>query len=367
LRHPNDNAADFLGRIVPFVKGDGARNLNQISRDLKIPYQTLRFRMLNLKKDGISVLAVPDLDKLGLERVRVSFRLPASIKDLKPFFRSLHERAGLRCYARSLFTHMFDCEFAVPQGNFSELQTFLEELEASKLIQEIKMRSLLWKDVSMLKTRFYDYSKKEWDVDFSTLTDDPSFQSPERSEKEYFDYSDLLMIKELELDPWIKTVDLAKRVYLGVPDAAYHLNKHVFGKKLIKTFRLRWEGTKEAWLKHSIVSQTYYFQKLPGDSVRHAMSILRSFPFTWSTMMAEDGTMVAEVIIPLSQYPEGMQYISSRLRALDLSPTQILDKDWSCCSTFTIPYLLYDKNKSTWDFDSQQALESTLLMIKTPT
>lgn len=364
MRHPNDNAADFLSRIVPFVEADGARNLNQISRELTIPYQTLRFRMLNLKKDGIGVLAVPDVDRLGLERVRVFFKLAKSLKEIKSFFRTLHERAGLRSYSRSLFNHVFDCEFTVPQGNFSELQSFLEKLEGHKLVQNIKMRRLLWKDVLMLKTQFYDYSKKEWDVDFSTLSGDPSVQVPARSEKQNFDYSDLLMMKELELDPWIKTVDLAKKVQQGVPDAAYHLNRHVFGKKLIKTFRLRWEGTKEAWLKHSIVSQTYVFQDFPNDSVRHATSILRSLPFTWSNMMAEDGTMIAEVMFPLSKYPEGIQYISSRMRSLDLSPTLILEKDWSCCSTFTIPYLLYNKNRSAWEFNAENALDYTVQMIK---
>ena len=87
------------------------------------------------------------------------------------------------------------------------------------------------------------------------------------------------MIKELEMDSWIKTVKLAEKVGPHVGDAAYHLNKHIFGKNLIKSFRLRWDGTKEAWLKHSMIFKNYIFEGLSKEQIRHAMSILTSLPF----------------------------------------------------------------------------------------
>ena len=366
MRHPSDNAADFLSRIIPFVESDGARNLNQISRDLGIPYQTLRFRMMHLKDEGISVLALPDIEKLGLERVRVFFKLAPSMKDAKPFFKSLHETSGLRSYSRAMDSQIFDCEFAVPRGAFSELSTLLDQLEDLKIVRNQDLKKLLWKEVSMLKTEFYDYSKGEWDVDFSSLTGNPSaVETPAKAEAESIDYPDLIMIKELELDPWVKTVELAKKAGLAVGDAAYHLNRHVFGKRLIKSFKLRWEGTKEAWFKHSIIAKTYVFKEISNEDARHAMSILSSIPFVWSHMMTEDGTYMAETILPILQYSEATQYVSGQLRALDLTPSQTFEKDWSCLSTFTIPYTLYNKNRSLWEFNAENALEYVLQMIKT--
>jgi DNA-binding Lrp family transcriptional regulator len=359
LRRPSDNAGDFLERLVPFVEADGARNLNQISRELGIPYQTLRFRMTHLKDIGISVIAIPDIEKLGLERVRVFFKLFSSLKNPRPIFGALHEASGLRAYSRAIDTHRFDCEFAIPQGRYREFCEFLAKLEEMGLIKNLEVKRILWKEVFMLKTEFYDYSRGEWDADFSSLSGDPSsIEIPKKTSPENVDYSDLIMIKELEMNPWVKTVDLAKKSGLAIGDAAYHFNRHVLGKKLVKCFRLRWEGTREAWLKHSIISKNYVFEGISDEETRHTMSIFSSLPFVWSHMIMEDGTYMAETILPISQYPDAMQYISSQLRALDLAPTLTFEKDWSCLSTFTIPYMLYNQNRHNWEFRAQRALES---------
>ncbi|MHB8566050.1 MAG: hypothetical protein ACYC7D_15255 [Nitrososphaerales archaeon] len=367
MRALQDDPSEFLSRLLPYVDSDGARNLYAISRELSIPYQTLRHRMMRLKEQGITITPITDTEKLGLERVRVSFKLQPSAKDVRALFGGLHQSAGLRSYSRSMNNHLFDCEFTIPRGSVEELRRLLRKLEEMKLIQNVESMKLVWKDILMLKTRFYDYSRNEWDVDFSTLTGDPaSINVPETSDNAPapFDYTDLLMIKELQMDAWIKTVEIAKKIGMHSPDAAYHLNRHVFGRKLIKSFRLRWNGTKEAWLKHSIIVATYIFKEISDESTRHAMSVITSTPFTWSHMAGEDGTYMAEVAFPVSKFSENVQYISNQLRILDLTP-EILLKDWSCSSTYTIPYMLYDKERSAWNFDADNAIEYALHMIKT--
>jgi DNA-binding Lrp family transcriptional regulator len=366
LRHRNANAGDFLARVTSFVESDGARDFNLISRELKIPYQTLRNRMIHLKDQGLGILAIPDFDKLGLERVRVFFTLPPSTKDIRALMGGLHQSAGLKLYSRSIDSQVFDCEFAIPEGTLSELEELVRKLEELKTIQDASLNKIVWKDLPTLKTQFYDFPKGEWDVDFSTLAGDPSsVHIPDKKSSERIDYPDLMMVKELEQDPWVKNVDLCKKAGLSVGDAAYHLNKHVFGKNLIKSFRLRWDGTKEAWLKHSIIFKTYLFEEISSEEARHAMSVLTSVPFIWSHMMMEDGTYMAETILPLSHYAETTQYISSELRAVGLRPSVTFEKDWTCLSTFTIPYLLYNREASTWNFSADHALEYTLQMIKT--
>jgi DNA-binding Lrp family transcriptional regulator len=365
LRCPNDNASDFLLRILPFVESDGARNLNQISKELGIPYQTLRFRMIRLKDKGISVLAIPDIEKLGLEKVRVFFRLGFSIGDPKGFFRGLHETSGLRSYSRTLDSQIFDCEFAIPEGTFEELLKLLQNLETMKVLVRPQLRKLVWKQVSMLKTEFYDYSRGEWDVDFASLSGNPcSVESPTKSKRDNIDYSDLLMIKEIEQDPWVKIVELANKSRLTAGDAAYHFNRHVFGKRLIQSFKLTWAGTKQAWLKHSIISKTYVFKGVFEEGARHVMSIFSSIPFVWSHMMMEGGTYMVETILPISQYTETTQYVSSQLRSLGISPSHTFEKDWSCLSSFTIPYMLFNRNKGSWEFKADQALENIPQLVR---
>ncbi len=237
----------------------------------------------------------------------------------------------------------------------------LRGLEEMKLIENVKYSPVLWNDVFMMKTKYFDYESGEWDVDFSRLVGDPAVAIPKQSvENPKLDYNDLLIVKSLELDPWIKVVDLAKKVGLSVGDVSYHLNKHVFGKGLISCFRLRWLGTREAWSKHTIVMQTFVFEHLSDELTRHAMSIVTATPFSWNHIKTEDGTYRAELMIPVSHFPETQSHISDRLRPLGLKPI-VRCMDWSCTSSFTVPYTLFEKDH--WELDAETALGYVLQMI----
>jgi hypothetical protein len=369
MKPPRDDLSRFLERVLPFIESDGARNLNQISRDLLIPYQTLRTRMMSIKDDGFRIAPFPDFAKLGLERVKVFFDLAGlANENLRAFFSGLDQTAGIRSYARSMYCQTFNCEFIIPRGTLAELEKLLSILRQMKLLEKVNVSKILWRDVLMLKAKYFDYAKKDWDTDFSRLLGDPSTQIPSMAltEEMHFDYIDLLMIKELEINPWIKTIDLGKKVSLSASDAAYHLNEHVFGRKLIRTFRLNWEGSRETrWLKHKVIHHSYIFNHVSSEDARHLISIFTSLPFTFSHMMTEDGSYVADVTFPLLSYLEATQYLSRELRAIGIVPSQIFEKDWSCLSTFTIPYKLYDRQISKWNFNAEKAAKYAIQMIET--
>ena len=362
MRTPADNPAEFLTRVAPFVDSDGARNLNEICRQLSIPYQTLRFRMNRLKDLGISVLPNVDIGKLGLQRIRASFELTQEIGDPKAILGGLHQKAGLRYYSRALFDHDIDSEFLIPNGSMFEFDKLLRALEEMKLIENIQYKPLLWKEIFMMKTQFFDYESGEWDVDFSRLVGDPSTEVPKPSVSEVkFDYNDLLIIKSLEMDPWMKVVDLAEKINLPVGDVSYHLNRHVIGRGLIPSFRLRWIGTKEAWSRHSIVALTFVFNGLSSDKVRHVMSVMTAAPFVYDHMFSEDGTYITEMAIPLSHFPETQNYISQKLALLRVKP-RVRYKDWSLSSLFTIPHTMYEPQRG-WVLEAESALGYILQMI----
>lgn len=317
--------------------------------------------MNKLCEHGISVLPLLDVDKLGLQRIRASFEIPETAGNPKVVLGGLHQKAGLKTYTRIFFSHEFDCEFVIPKGSLAELGKLLRALEEMKLIENVEYKPILWKQVLMMKTHYFDYESGEWDVDYSRLVGDPSVSTPtQASQSVKFDYNDLLIIKSLELDPWAKVVDIAEKLKLPVGDISYHLNKHVLGKKLIPSYRLRWIGNKESWSKHSIVIQTYVFQKLTDDDVRRAMSVMTAAPFTWDIQLAEDGTFFANLLVPLSHFPETQHYISENLRPKNLRP-RVLSGDWSLASTFTIPTMMFEEGK--WKFDPEVSLGYVLQMV----
>lgn len=365
LRIPKDNTREFLKRIDRFVESDGGRNLNEMSRSLSIPYQTIRFRMLHLNDQGISIHPVVNLEKLGLTRYRVSFNLSRDLTNYKSFFGGLHQKAGLAYYARSEFSQTFDCEFFIPAQRKEELGRLLQSLEQMKIIKNLEASKVIWKELLGLRTQYYDYVHQQWDVDFSKLAGNPSVHREIKpsQEVEKFDRKDILLVKSLQTTPWAKITELSEKLHVPEADLAYHLNKHVFARKLIQRFIMKWAGTKEAWAKHSIVLVTVLFREIPDSSMRHAMSVLTSLPFTWNHLRTENSRYMAELLVPLHLLTETMRYLSDNMRRLELTP-EVLFPDPYCLSNYTIPYLMYDHEKG-WVFKAEESLGHILQMTRT--
>lgn len=363
MRIANDDVSQFLTKVIPYVAIDGARNLNKISRELSIPYQTLRFRMIHLSDQGISILPVINTENLGLERIRVVVDLSPDVTNLRSFFGGLHQTAGLHYYSRSLISQKYDCEFMVPFGLKSELNRLLSGLEEMEIIRNPRIRKLEWKEVMMMKTADYDYEQQEWDVDFARIVSDPSLKIPSPRHSDDFDHLDLLIIKNLQAEPWCKVVELAKKLKVTDGDISYHLNRHVFGKRQIGGFRFRWVGTKDAWSKHSVIGLTMVLNQISDESARHAMSIITALPFAWNHMRSEDKSYIAELLVPTKHLPETFQYLSDKLRGMGLVP-EIMYPDWSASSNYTIPYLMHS-DENGWRFNADESLGYVLQMMQT--
>lgn len=318
--------------------------------------------MGRLKKQGISIIPVVDVNRIGLERVRASFSMTKDVNEPKAIFGGLYQKGGLKYYARSLVTQEFDCEFSIPKGSIFEFSRLMKAMEEMNLVENVSFNRLLWKDTLMMRTKHFDYETGEWDVDFSKLVSDPSVALPSPSEPTRVDANDLLIIKSLEIDPWIRVVDLAQKVKMSVGDVSYHLNKHVFGKKMISSFRLKWIGNRDAWAKHSVIGQTFVFKQLSDELARHAIAVMTSTPFTWTHMRAEDGTYMSELLIPVGNFHETLSFLSEQLRQLGLKP-EMRYMDWSCASNYTIPYLMFEPHRG-WELNAETALGYVLQMIR---
>ncbi len=348
---------------------DGARNLNRISEELAIPYQTLRFRMQRLKDQGISITPVLDPEKFGLSRFRVSLDVSSDIGEVTSLFGGLHQNAGLHYFARSLSTHSFDCEFLIPPRKVGELSKLLQALEEMKLVENSKVRKIMWKEILGMKTKYYDYANGVWDVDFTRLSSNPSDYEARATSNSVtfsnnkFDHVDLQIIKSLQLDPWTKSVEIARKLNVTDSDISYHLRTHVFGTKMIRGFKFQWIGSKDSWAKHSLFLLTYNFKSLSEELARHAMSIFTACPFTWNHMWIEGGEYMAELIIPVSQMPDTVRYLANGLRSLKLKPDEINYIDWSCSLNYTIPYVMHD-SENGWQFDCARSLGFIIQMIK---
>ena len=221
----------------------------------------------------------------------------------------------------------------------------------------------------MMKTEHYDYSNGEWDVDFSGLRASTSpgnylaDSEKEAMSEKNFDHTDIMIIKSLQLDSQIKSIELSKKLEVTDSDISYHMNKHIIGRKLIPSFRLRWTGSKDAWLKHTIVMMTYKFTNLSDDLLRHTISIMTSVPFAFNHLCTRDGAYLVELSVPIGYLAETLKYLSDNLRQMKIKPDGIIYPDWQATMNYTIPYHMHEE-KTGWRFDAETSLGLILQMVK---
>ncbi len=364
MRLQRHDKRNFLEALAPFIEQDGARNLKRISDKLGIPYQTLRVRMLQLDEIGISIYTIVDPEKVGLERVHVEFKVPSEIDpSLKSLLGGLHQSSGLVHYERIFHTQSFNCQFMIPMGRLRDLRKVLRTLQDMNLLSDVTSRKIIWRHILPMKAQYYDYGNAAWDIDFSQIRADPSISIPEPSRQDRCDHIDVMIVKSMQLDPLIKSVEIAKQVGVTPEDISYHIKKHVFGLKQVPRFTMKWNGPKEAWSKHSILGATFVFPNLSDEETRHAMSVLTSLPFTWAQTRTEDGTYFAETIVPINFLSETSRYLSDNFRALGLVP-QVGYVDWSCTSSYTVPHTMHASSKG-WTLKAEESLGYILEMVKT--
>ena len=370
MRLPRDNPREFLSRISPFIERDGGRNMLDVSSQLNIPYETIRRRFQDLRSKGISIIPMISPESLGLKRFRVFFSLPDDTIHLKALFGSMNQFAGLTYYGRDITTQSFESEFWTPNNMDQEFQKILRGMEEMKLIEGLSLREIVWKDILKMKTHLFDYESGEWNVDFQRLVGDPSLDVPKTdhgigqtvsSLSGKVDHIDLLIIKSLQINLSVHIVELADQIKVTDRDIAYHLNRHVLGRKQVSGFRFKWIGSKDAWSKHTITPISLHFRDIDSTDQAHAMSILTALPFTWVHFLTADNGYASELLIPVSSLNETMQYLSSMFRKYQLSP-RFSFVDWSCTSTYTIPYQLHDA-EAGWQLNAESGLGQILGVI----
>jgi DNA-binding Lrp family transcriptional regulator len=358
-----DTKESFLSKIKPFVERDGARNVAEIARGLRIPYQTVLFRIKKLYERGITIHGSVDLNKLKLGRIFVSFRLSPDLeKSKEDFFSSLNESSYLTYVARYQVERRFITEFSVPFGHFPQFKRLLRDLEGTGLIYDVQVDELAWRQPLMMRAEYYDNEHGEWDVDWSGLLDVPFHQFPSVSEPESFDKLDLLIIKELQLDVRQPLKSIARKIRAEALEVFRHYHNHVLGKKLIQAFLLRWIGTEQSWSKHGIILVNLSF--LNADARKVAPIVLK-IPFVTSHSLSVDGKLyMCQLAVPINQLTDTLRYLTDSNLPIENNEHVFHFIDWNFARSYVIPYPCY--TEEGWSFDATEAMANITRVLTNP-
>ena len=212
-----------------------------------------------------------------------------------------------------------------------------------------------------MKPNFYDFSDGSWAYDWrgEEITGVALVPSG-RADVEKYDMSDLLILKELNIDANQTLVAIARKLNISNKTLQHHYKRHVLDRGLIKNYKILWQGTRYNAKTEKAESKRHTYLPIAllvtgtTDSQRAKLiANLNQVPFLW--FEASDPNYYAEFFIPIASYTEFLRRIRELAVRTGTRP-QLLILDHTKGLRFTIAYRLYSQEKKRWQLNTADVI-----------
>jgi len=370
------NANDRTVQLVKLLTEIGP-DVPEISRRLKQFKESVRYRYKEkVLNRGFAVQANVDHRKLGLRRMTVVLDFAGEYRKFsESILASMNELCFLVGFAKTMPEGYYIASFSVPHEFVDELKSFLSTLKDKGMFSRLDISDFDWMRVAPMKSEFYDFDTGLWDFDWTTkATSDFGSAQYMPSSPTKFDYVDLLLIKEFQMDANKSLKEISDKLKVNYKKLAWHYTTHVIARHLLNGYSVNWMGTRYDYEIEKVLHRQHrYFAVIlmvGGVTEYETMSLRQAFdrlPYLWSE--AAGANYSCEFAFPVDFVVEGLQYLTEAVSAVK-EKTKIYTIDQSETVTFTISYSRFNQARKKWDFNLKDLIsryETLIVEIKKET
>ena len=233
-------------KILEGISQYGPRNLSQVARSAGLPFTTVRFRVNRMHRDSLLFLHLtPNLANLGLNRAvvfmeaapgfEVDFMDYLKINDfwvfLCPIYGQYEGCAGI---------------WTIPYERMGEFHEFLQALQDAGVSRRCEVHwTTSFHNISV-SSRWFDEGEEAWNFNWDEWIDEvgsiqgelpPILDEPE-SWPVRADYTDLLVIKELENEARLTLPEVSEALDVPLSKVKYHFHEHIAKRGLIGGYQV---------------------------------------------------------------------------------------------------------------------------------
>ncbi len=341
-----------LGPDVPEI----SRRLGQFKESVRYRYKE---KVLNR---GIAVAAAVDYERLGLKRLILVLDFNEEYKGYaQAIFTAMNELSYLISYSRALVGGQYVVNVSAPADSFQEVKDFYLALKDKGMFRSVEALEFDWVRTVPMKAEFYDFDTGRWDFqrwDPPTVDPDAAAYMPSNSSK--FDYVDLLIIKELQMDANKSLKEISDKLDISYKKLAWHHTTHVRSKKLISGYIVNWMGTgydyaidKALHRKHRYFAVDLVVRNVSEYETVCLRQQVDRIPFLWGE--AAGTNYFAQFAFPVDLVVEGLQFIGKVTAPLK-DRVSLYTIDQTDATRFTVSYKQYDSGRKKWQFDKPSLL-----------
>jgi len=298
-----ESAMDATAKVVEALMRYGPR-YSKISRETGVPIPTVRYILTKrFPKLGLSSRAAINCGVLGLQRYLVTLSSRLSPKYMSGLLKVFGEFMYLKYYTYLMKSRRFLTIFTLPPKYVDDLIELLENLKSMGTINDYTVKKLLYMRILPFRVDCFDFRRGVWRQDWFNR----EFQVPEIYEElsptVNFDKIDLLILKELQKNIFVKYVDLSRK--LGV--SRQTIKRHYqHAMKAIYMYAVIWFPI---W-NPDLVSTSILIE---SKNVERARQPIINIPFTYAEMRTVNGEYLGLMLVPSMALYRVLKYLSERL------------------------------------------------------
>ena len=362
-------------RTVQLVKllSEYGPDIPEISRRLGQFKESVRYRYKEkVINRGFSVQAAANFESLGMRRMILLVDFAELYGDYaQAIFSAMNELCYLVSFSKQLIGSGYIVMLSVPMGMEDTVAEFFNGLKDKGMFSSVEVLAFDWYRFVPMKAEFYDFDTGRWDFDLKEPSTD--FQgatyAPSKSEK--FDYTDLLLIKELQMDANKSLKEMADKLQINYKKLAWHYAAHVKGRSLVRGYMINWMGTRYDYAMEKALHRKHrYFaiDLIARDVDEYQIMTLRkkidAMPFVFVESAGKN--YFARMFIPVDFVVEGLQYLGE-VAQLVKNKISLYPLDQTDALSFSVSYQLYDQALKGWGFSKVELtkkFEELIVQIK---
>ncbi|MBI3840756.1 MAG: hypothetical protein HY297_02175 [Thaumarchaeota archaeon] len=356
-------ASSVNARTVQLVKllSEVGPDVPEISRRLGQFKESVRYRYKEkIVAKGIAVQAAVDHERLGLRRIVMVVEFNEAYKNYaQAIFAAMNEVSYVVGFAKALVGGQYIVGASVPAGLVEEVKGFFLSLRDRGMFSSVEVFEFDWFRSVPMRAEFYDFDTGRWDFEWQgPASQDFQGAGYAPSAPAKFDYVDLLIIKELQMDANKSLKEISDKLGINYKKLAWHHATHVSARKLLRGYSVNWMGTRYDYaIEKALHRKHRYFAlaMIVSNVTEYETMALRQrvdrLPFLWSEAVGRN--YYAEFAFPVDYVVEGLQYVGDAAATVR-ERMSLFTIDQTDAGSFTIPYALYDAPRKRWAFERNE-------------
>lgn len=342
------------------------RNRTQLAAQLKMPRETLYYRIKRLRSHfSLYLQANVYHTNIGLRKVLV-------LAEAKPGYENLL----FQCLkANDYWLYVSQCIgapksliiYGIPAGKEGEFEEFLNKLEETDLIRGFSFYWSTCIHIVNTTSTWFDKRSEEWTFpweswlkELETSQGELPFTLKEPDEyTQKADWIDIIILKELEKDCTVKLEKIAKILKMTPQAVKYHFKNHVIKEQMLEGPQILANHYK------GLSPETYIFIftfKNYNNFSNFAHSLLNK-PFARGMgKVYQQNQLYVQIYLPRQQLRNFIEALSKLIRIGFLETYDYLIQDLTMTQKQTISYEYFKDNN--WEYDHPKYLKTLQLTVE---